>query len=61
MTIEQIRRLLGKEAENISDEVLLSEFRSAILLKDIFFDLYKKFSSSLPLENSTFEVDKHLT
>jgi len=38
MTIEQARKLLGKEAENLSDEELQRDIDVATMLKDLFFD-----------------------
>jgi hypothetical protein len=61
MTIEQIRRALGKEAENVSDEELLGELRIATLYKDLFFDFYKRFSSFRRQETSTLKKQKALT
>ena len=37
MTIKQARKILGPLAENVSDEQLAEDIRTAELLKDIFF------------------------
>ncbi len=42
MTIEEARKLLGLEVENISDEQLQKEIDTADLLKNIHFDLSTK-------------------
>ncbi len=38
LTLKNARKILGKEAENISDEELQQEIDIALLLKDLFFD-----------------------
>jgi len=42
LTIKQARRLLGKDADNISDALLEKEIEVATFLKDLFFDNLKK-------------------
>ncbi len=41
MTIEQARRLLGKEARSLTDEELERDIDAAEVLKDIFFTTYQ--------------------
>lgn len=38
MTIIQARKILGKEAREVSDEQLEKDIQTAILFKDLFFD-----------------------
>jgi len=38
MTVQQAKRVLGKEANNMSDEELEKEIEIANLLKELFFD-----------------------
>lgn len=42
MTLKDARKILGKEAENLTDEELEKTIESATLLKDLFFDNYIK-------------------
>lgn len=42
MTLKMARKILGKEAESLSDEKLEKIIDSATLLKDLFFDNYTK-------------------
>jgi hypothetical protein len=42
MTTEEARKLLGDEVDGISDEVFEKEIETAILLKNIFFNLKKR-------------------
>lgn len=54
MTIKQARKMLGKLADNISDEELEKEIKAAELLKTIFFQFIKTPTSSgvIPNENA---------
>ena len=38
ISVKQIRKMLGKNALNVSDEELWKEIQTAVLLKDLFFD-----------------------
>ena len=42
LTLKQARKILGKDAQNVSDAVLESDIQTATLLKDLFFDFYNK-------------------
>jgi len=42
MTLKMARKILGKEAESLSDEKLEKIIESATLLKDLLFDNYMK-------------------
>jgi hypothetical protein len=44
--IDIARKWLGKKAEGVPDEVLLSEMRTAEILKDLFFAEYRKIIKS---------------
>ncbi len=41
-TINKARRILGKTAKGISDEQIQKDIDTAALLKDIFFDSFRK-------------------
>lgn len=47
LTIKQARRILGKEAQGVSDTDLERDIETATLLKDLFFDNYTKSRNSL--------------
>jgi len=38
MTIDEARKLLGKEAENVSDEIIKKDIEAARLFVDIMID-----------------------
>lgn len=40
MTINEARKILGKEANGMNDTDVLREVESATVLKDVFFKLY---------------------
>ena len=42
MTIEDVKNLLGKDVEGISDDQLQKEIEAAELLKNIYFNLKEK-------------------
>lgn len=42
LTLKQARKILGKEAAKVSDEVLVQNIETATLLKDIFIEYYSK-------------------
>lgn len=41
-TIKRIRKLLGKEAQNLTDEEIQRDIDTATLLKDLFFHHLKE-------------------
>lgn len=51
MNVKQARKLLGKIAENISDDQLELEIKSAELLKTLFFQHIKSLSSNTSTNN----------
>jgi hypothetical protein len=42
MTLNQARKILGKEAKGVSDEELSRDIETAMLLKDLFFNKLTK-------------------
>jgi hypothetical protein len=45
MTIKEARKILGKDAENISDEDIRRDIDMAVLFKDLFFNINTKRAS----------------
>lgn len=54
MEIKQARKILGKEALNVSDKDLERDIRCAELLKDLFFNEIMRKKKNLPLSCQSF-------
>lgn len=52
LTLKNARKILGKDAQNVSDEDLEKDIETATLLKNLFFDNFmnkrKKTGNSIP-------------
>jgi hypothetical protein len=42
LTVKQVRRILGKDAQGVSDADLERDIDVVMFLKNIFFDYYRK-------------------
>ena len=42
ITIAQPRKIIGKESNELSDDVITQDVETAFLLKELFFDAIKK-------------------
>lgn len=47
LTIKQARRVLGKDAQGVSDAELERDIEAAAMFKDLFFDYHTKNRKSL--------------
>lgn len=54
LTLLQARKVLGKIARNVPDEILLEDIEVAELFKNIYFDLLQKLGSEVIKERGKF-------
>ena len=57
LTVVQARKILGRLADGVSDEQILSDLRAAELFKNLFFDQLQVESAKQPVEASTEPCD----